>query len=130
MLNFLDILLTLVHLIVIGFNLTGWIFPATRRLHLIFIAVTAFSWFILGIWFGTGYCPITDWQWRVKERLGETGLPGSFITYFVNKITGLHFSDSLVNVFTLVFFLLAALISVYYNLKSKNGSLPVHHRVK
>jgi len=116
-----DIALTLVHFIIIGFNLFGWIFPATRRAHFICVILTAFCWFVLGIWFGWGYCPVTDWQWHIKEKLGETNLPGSFITYYANKITGKQFSDAFIDIITLVLFLLAAVISVYVNfLKKKN----------
>lgn len=115
MLHFLDVLLTVLHLLIIGFNLSGWIFPATRKLHFIFILVTAFSWFILGIWFGMGYCPITDWQWQIKEKMGERNLPGSFITYYAHKITGRSFSDAFVNQVTLICFIVAALLSVYVN---------------
>lgn len=122
MLYFLDILFTLLHLLIIGFNLFGWIFPATRKLHFIFILVTAFSWFILGIWFGMGYCPITDWQWQIKESLGERNLPGSFITYFANKVTGRDFSDALVNQVTLICFIAAALLSVYVNFLKRKRS--------
>ena len=86
MLLLLDILLTLAHLVLIGFNLFAWLFPKLRRAHLITVAVTAGSWFILGIWFGTGYCPITDWQWQVKEKLGETNLPASFVKYMADGV--------------------------------------------
>ena len=116
-----DIALTLVHLIIIGFNLFGWIFPATRKAHFICVILTAFCWFVLGIWFGWGYCPVTDWQWHIKERLGETNLPGSFITYYADKITGRQFSDAFINIITLVLFLLAAVISVYVNFFKKKS---------
>ena len=116
-----DIALTLVHLIIIGFNLFGWILPATRKAHFICVILTAFCWFILGIWFGWGYCPVTDWQWHIKEKLGETNLPGSFITYYANKITGRQFSDVFINIITLVLFLLAAAISVYVNFFKKKS---------
>lgn len=119
MLHFLDVLLTILHLLIIGFNMFGWIWPAARRLHFIFILITAASWFILGIWFGMGYCPITDWQWRVKEQLGENNLPASFITYFANKITGYRFSDSFINYVTLTVFILVTLLSVYFNFMKK-----------
>ena len=115
MLQFLDAFFTLLHVIIIAINLFGWIPPATRRFHFIFIVVTAFCWFILGIWFGMGYCPITDWQWRIKEQLGERNLPASFITYYINKISHSNFSDSFINLFTLIFFIAAALLSVYFN---------------
>jgi hypothetical protein len=76
-----DISLTVLHLVVIGFNLFGWIWPRTRRAHLIVVAATAFCWLVPGIRFGIGYCPITDWQWQVKAKLGEHHLPPSFITW-------------------------------------------------
>ncbi|THU32977.1 DUF2784 domain-containing protein [Niastella caeni] len=120
MLPLVDALLTVLHLLIIGFNLFGWIFPATRKLHFIVIMLTAGSWFILGIWFGIGYCPITHWQWEVKEKLGEGNLPGSFITYFANKITGRQFTDDFVNKVTLVCFLAAVLLSVYVNFIKRN----------
>ena len=59
----LDFLYTLIHLLIIGFNLFAWAFPATRKLHLYGVAVTLGCWLILGIWYGIGYCPVTDWQW-------------------------------------------------------------------
>jgi len=105
MLYFIDALFTLLHLIIIVFNLFGWIFPATRKAHLICIIITAFCWFVLGIWFGWGYCPLTDWQCDIKEQLGESNLPASFITWFANKITGIRFSDTFINTSTLILFI-------------------------
>src|SRR5450756_437447 len=80
MLRLLDIFLTFFHLIIIGFILFGWIWPATRKMHFICVLATAASWLLLGLWFGVGYCPVTDWQWQVKAKLGEHDLPASFIT--------------------------------------------------
>ncbi len=127
MLRFLDILLTIVHLVIVCFNLFGWIPRRTRRAHLGMVALTAASWFVLGIWYGTGYCPVTDWQWDVKERLGERELPASFITYFAEKWTGREFSDAFVNTWTGVLFGIAAAISIYLNFfrkKRPNHSHP------
>ena len=123
MLTFLDILLTIVHFAIVGFNLFGWIWPATRKAHFVGVLITAASWFLLGIWFGMGYCPVTDWQWRVKERLGETNLPDSFIKYYADKISGRSVDAGLVNVVTAVSFALAAALSVYVNfIKRKKRS--------
>ncbi|MBD0351848.1 MAG: DUF2784 domain-containing protein [Bacteroidota bacterium] len=115
MLHILDFLLTVVHLAIITFNLFGWILPATRRAHLISILLTAISWFVLGIWFGTGYCPVTDWQWQVKEKLGEVHLPASFIKYFADKWTGRDFDPDVINIITATCFAIAALLSVWVN---------------
>ena len=127
MLKLLDIFLSLVHFILIFFNLFGWLWPATRKAHLITVAATAFSWFILGRWFGWGYCPITDWEWKVKTRLGETGLPNSFIKYYADKITGNNIDPSIIDMCTLVLFLAAIVLSVYVNFfKRKKG--PIHSK--
>lgn len=85
MLVALDLFLTIVHLIIVGFNLFGWIPQKTRKLHFWFAMVTLGCWTILGIWYGLGYCPVTDWQWQVKKQLGEHGLPASFIKYYADR---------------------------------------------
>ncbi len=94
-LNLLDALLTFVHLLIVGFNLLGWMWYKTRRAHFVVVMITASCWFILGIWYGIGYCPVTDWQWQVKERLGEHNLPNSFIKYWVDRITGMDVDNQL-----------------------------------
>lgn len=121
MLQLLDLFLSFLHFIIIAFNLFGWIWCTTRKAHLISVIATAASWFLLGIWFGIGYCPITDWQWNVKERLGETDLPASFIKYFADKIFKKDFSSFFINTATVVPFALAAILSVYFNFIHKKN---------
>lgn len=121
MLAGLDILLTIVHLIIVGFNLFGWIPKKTRRLHFWFAMVTLGCWTILGIWFGLGYCPVTDWQWQVKKQLGEQHLPASFIKYFADKVTGMDISPTLIDILTLGLFLIAIAISVKLNFFHKKS---------
>jgi len=119
MLQLLDGILTLVHVVIIGFNLLGWIWPATRKAHFICVLATAASWFLLGIWFGMGYCPVTDWQWRVKEQLGEHNLPASFIKYYADKIAGTDISSSFIDMVTVSCFAVATFLSVYVNFIKK-----------
>ena len=118
-LRLLDLLLTLVHFSIMGFNLFGWIWKPLRKAHLVCIAITAGCWFILGIWFGIGYCPITDWEWQIKEKLGEHNLPGSFIKYYADKISGKSVNDSFIDTMTTVCFFIAAMLSVYVNFLHK-----------
>ena len=115
----LDIVYAVVHFVLIAFNLTGWIWPATRRLHLAVLSITAASWFVLGIWYGWGYCPLTDWHWQVKRELGETGLPNSFIKYYADKVTGKDIPASIVDGVTLGCLIFAVAASVYVNLFRK-----------
>lgn len=39
------------------------------------------------MFYGRGYCPCNDWYWQVKRELGETGLPASYIKYFLDLTT-------------------------------------------
>lgn len=123
MLVFLNILLTILHIIITLFNVVGWIFPKTRKLHLITIALTFGSWFILGFWYGFGYCFLTDWHWDVKKKLGETNLPSSFIKYFADKISGKDISTTLVNNVTLIVFIITIILTIYYNFFHKKRKI-------
>ena len=114
-----DFLFTLLHLLVIGFNLFAWLWKKTLRAYLISVILTALSWFVLGIWYGIGYCPITDWQWDVKRQLGERDLPNSFIKYFVDKLTGTNIDAYFIDVATAITFAVVALLSLYLNIRAK-----------
>ncbi len=62
-----------------------------------------------------GYCPFTDWQWQVKEKLGERNLPSNFIEYFAEKFTGIDFDARFVNNMIAISFVIVALLSIYVN---------------
>lgn len=112
---FLDIAFIIFHTVFILFNLSGWVWKATRRLHLITILATAFSWFILGIWYGFGYCFCTDWHWQVRRELGYTDMPNSYIKFLIELLTGINISATVVDTATAVLFFGALIISIYVN---------------
>ena len=111
----LDILFTILHVVIILFNLVGWIWSKTRKAHLIVVVLTLLSWFLLGIWYGWGYCFLTDWHWSVKESLGERHLPNSFIKYALDRSFGHSFHARLVDQFTLGMFIAVVLVTIYVN---------------
>lgn len=119
MYQFLDILFTVAHIVVIGFNLIGWIWQKTRRLHLLCVMLTALSWLLLGIWFGLGYCFLTDWQWQIKRKLGETDLPTSFIKYAVDQTTAWSTDPFWINIITAVSFVVVAVLSLILNIQDR-----------
>lgn len=124
MLKFLDYFFLVFHFILILFNLFGWIWKSTRKLNLIILLLTGGSWFILGIFYGFGYCPFTDWHFKVLQKLGHHNLPNSYIKYITDRLTGLDFNTELVDTVTLVFFLLALVISIYINIHKKMPKVP------
>jgi len=114
----LDIFFVLLHTSLIIFNLFGWICRRTRTLNLIVLVLTGSSWLFLGLIVGTlGYCPLTDWHFRILGKLGTTDLPSSYIKYLVERLTGLDISSLLVDNVTLYSFLAALIISIYLNMR-------------
>lgn len=118
----LDILFLVFHTGLIAFNVLGWAWRRTRRLHLVTISATLLSWFGLGVIYGWGYCPLTDWHWRIKLMLGETGLPGSWIKYYLDRITGFDWSPAVVDVLVVGTALGALVLSVLLNLGDRRRS--------
>ncbi len=111
------------HLFLISFILFGWIWKRTRRLNLVVQAATAFSWYVLGIWYGIGYCPLTEWHWQVRYRLGHFDMPASYVKFLLDSLTGMSWNARLVDTVTVVFFGLAVIASVWVNVRDwKNKS--------
>lgn len=108
------------HPAIILFNLFGWIWKRTRKANLVLLLLTAFSWFVLGIWKGIGYCPFTEWHWEVLRKLGYERLPASYIKFLIERITGIEVNAGLVDVLTVSLFALALGASLYVNLNVKN----------
>ena len=125
MLSFLNVLLALLHFALIVFNLTGWIWKRTRKAHLLVLGLTTASWFVLGVWYGWGYCPLTDWHWNIKEKLGESNLPNSFVKYYADLISGQDVPTSLVDNVTLGCLVFAIIAAVYVNF-IRRSHRPVH----
>jgi hypothetical protein len=116
-LKLLDFFFICFHTCLILFNLFGWIFQKTRLYNLITLSLTGGSWFFLGIFYGYGYCPFTEWHFQILTKQGETDLPSSYITYIINRLTGCKPNDTLVDSLTLILFLCALLISIVLNVK-------------
>ena len=98
------------------FNLFGWIWKKTRRANLIVLALTFMSWFFLGIWFGFGYCPSTDWHWQVRAKLGYSDMPPSYLTFLIRSLTGIEAGKTLVDVVAVAGLLTAFLASIRANI--------------
>lgn len=117
--RFLDVFFVVFHGALVLFNLTGWIWRRTRRAHLYTITATLLSWTALGLFFGFGYCPCTDWHWDVKRALGETNLPNSYIKYYVDRITGVDWDPHTIDVVVLASTLAALAASIIVNVRDR-----------
>ncbi len=115
MLQFVDIALTIFHTGLTLFNLTGWIWKMTRKIHSITIFLTLASWIFIGLWVGNiGYCPLTDWHWDIKRELGER-VGGSFNKYILDGIFNYNFDRGLVDWITAVGLVVVIIASIIVN---------------
>ncbi len=112
--------LLIFHALFMVFNMIGWAWHKTQKINLITLLITASSWFILGIFYGIGYCPLTDLHWEILHKLGQKDLPSSYVKYLADSITGLDFNPTFVEYCTAVFFFSALGISLYINFFGKN----------
>jgi hypothetical protein len=116
---FLNVFFFVFHSSLIIFILFGWMWAKTRKIHLVTVVLTALSWFFLGIWYGFGYCPSTDWHWHVRMRLGYYDMPASYLTFLIRSLTGWEVDKTLVDVFAVAGLFLALLASVFTNYRDR-----------
>jgi hypothetical protein len=88
-----------------------------RLVNLVTLGLTAASWFILGLFYGLGYCPLTDWHWKILEKLGKGPLPDSYISYLIQRIFHVNPPGLLVEKATFILFFIALLFSLYFNIR-------------
>jgi uncharacterized membrane protein len=118
MYTFLDKFFFVFHSTLIVLILLGWAWKKTRLVNLAIILLTAFSWFILGIWYGYGYCPSTDWHWQVRAKLGIRDLPSSYTKFLVDSFTGWDVKQKTVDIVTLILLIGAFTASLHANIRT------------
>jgi hypothetical protein len=104
------------------FNCVGWIWKKTRPWQLVTVSLTAISWFGLGVWYGWGYCPCTDWHWQVRARLGFDD-PHSYIQLLIREVTGLELGVGTANTLAVVTLAVAALLGAAFSLRDRLRSV-------
>lgn len=125
MLAILDVAFFVFHTALILFNVLGWIPRKLRRWNLATLLATLFSWTIMGLWFGRGYCVCTDLHWRVRRAMGINETSDSYLVLLVRSLTGWDPPVPLVSGIAFWVFLFCILMSIGLNLrdwKSKNRS--------
>ena len=114
---FLDKFFFVFHSALILLILFGWIWRKTRLANLIVILFTGFSWTFLGIWYGFGYCPFTDWHWQVRIKLGHSNMPSSYTKFLVDSLTGLDIGEQFVDTLAVILLAVALVASVLTNVR-------------
>jgi len=110
------------HICLILFNLFGWMFKSLRKWNLITLGLTAFSWFVLGAFYGFGYCFLTDWHWQIRDELGYPNPFNSYIHFLITTVFSISVSEQLVDILTGTLFFAALVMSIVTNLKDYKKS--------
>jgi hypothetical protein len=77
----------------------------------------AFSWLVLGAFYGTGYCICTDLHWRVRSEMGKPIHSSSYLQFLVENVTGRSVPVSVLNPLAAVGFTLLLAVSISLNLR-------------
>src|SRR5579871_5302748 len=104
------------HTLLILFNTFGWVFKKTRKLNLLTLLITAFSWFGVGAFYGWGYCFCTDWHWQIRQHLGYHDNMTSYTQLLAYKLTGIIFPAHAVDLVTAIVFFVSLFLSITVNI--------------
>jgi hypothetical protein len=107
----LNIFFHFVHLAIVFFFLFGWLSSKTLLAHFILSILILLSWSGLGVFYGFGYCLVTDIQWKIKKRMGQEPYTEYYIKYMLDKLTGLDLNSHTVNAITTAAFFIILLFS-------------------
>ncbi len=121
--HLLDGFMMVFHTGFILFILVGWTIPRLRRIHIACALLTAGSWYILGMFYGLGYCPFTDWHWQVLNRLGTYDLPASYVQYLLKRVANISVSPSFADAITVAGLVIATVFSSYFNIRQLSKKL-------
>jgi hypothetical protein len=111
----LDYFFLIFHTLLTLFNVFGWIWHKTRLANFITLVLTGLSWFGLGLFYGMGFCPLTEWHWQVLQKLGHHDLPYSYIKYIIGRLSGIDINAGLMEISTVLIFFFAFFVSGYLN---------------
>lgn len=115
--HIIDWFFVVFHTVLILFNMFGWIWKSTRKWNFLTLMLTAFSWFILGIFYGMGYCFLTHWHWNILAKLSILPAEHSYIQYLLRRLLSLQVSQDFAEHMTMIVFVVAIIVSAWLNLR-------------
>lgn len=106
-LQLIDAAFHFVHITIIIINMTFWLSFKTLRIAQVTLVLTLVSWVGFGLYYGFGYCFLTDWHWQLKEKIGDTNLPPSYIKLVVDRTFGVNSDPVMVDEVTTIVLVLS-----------------------
>jgi hypothetical protein len=128
MLALMNVVFLVGHTLLILFNLSGWAFRRTRKLHLLCLIATLFSWIVMGAWYGFGYCLCTDWHFQIRRAMGLQDNVSSYLQLISRLFFGVEltrWTSDVLAVAGLLFALVATAVIWSIDLRRTRQSLAV-----
>jgi hypothetical protein len=110
MLPFLNIMFDILHILLVIFIVSGWLFPDLRKMHLVVVLLTGCSWLIFGNELNN--CILTEWHFNILRKMGIINLPDTYTQYALKRITGLAIPKTTALLITRICWLLSLLLSI------------------
>ena len=104
-----------IHIFVIIVATFGWTLAKLHKLQIAVIFSILLSWIGGGLFFGFGYCFLTDWHWQVRRRLGIVDDPHSYTKLIFDMISGEDTAPKLVDTLTVAGLLIGIMGCIWRN---------------
>jgi hypothetical protein len=111
------------HTVLIVFNVIGWAWKRTRIWNLVTLGLTALSWFVMGAFYGIGYCVCTQFHFEVREALGIHDGADNYLQLLARTLLGIDPAPSTVRQIAGIGFGVSVVMSVALNIRDRNPSL-------
>jgi hypothetical protein len=78
----------------------------------------------LGLFYGWGYCPCTDWHWQIRARLGYVD-PPSYVQLLVTQLTGVDLGPQRSSALAVTTLVAAGVLGVASTVRERRVRAPI-----
>ena len=111
----LDIFFNFIHLLIIFINCFGWAWEKTLKLNIFLLLATIVSWSILGIFFGLGFCFLTNIHFIFLNSIETTAIPFSYLDHLLIDSLDLKISSKIISLFSILVIFASLGVSIKKN---------------
>ena len=74
------------------------------------------------MFYGVGYCVLTDIHWAIRAKMGIANDPPSFVSLLIRDTVGITPSDGFVSILVITLTSIALVMSVWLNIRDLKRS--------
>ena len=119
----IDSFFNLLHVFVVLVNCFGWAYKGTLKLNLAFLVITISSWCLLGIFYGIGFCFLTELHSIALNSIVYTKIPFSYLDYLLIERIGIKIDSTSISLISISAIFLSLTISIKKNFKEASKSI-------